>query len=59
MVVKMAIEEGLKELSWPIVKGPRKAGLGSSFSVWGDGAEAADGCEALFAVDSAEVEDTV
>ena len=48
IVEKMAIEEGLKELSRPIVKRPRRPGLGSSFSLWGDGAEAADGREGLF-----------
>lgn len=35
MVTKTAVEEGLKTISAPIVKGGGGAGNGSSFSVWG------------------------
>ena len=31
--MKRAVEEGLKEISWPIVRGPAGGGEGSSFSV--------------------------
>lgn len=35
--MKRAVEEGLKEMSWPIVRGPGIGGEGSWFSVWGMG----------------------
>lgn len=32
-VMKSAVEEGLKEISWPIIRGPVGGGEGSSFWV--------------------------
>lgn len=37
MVVKRAVEEGLKEMSWPMVRVPGRGGEGSWFSVCGMG----------------------
>ncbi len=33
--MKRAVTEGLKRMSWPMVRGPGGGGEGSSFSVWG------------------------
>lgn len=51
MVMERAVEEGLEEMSWPIVRGSGDWGEGVFVFRLGDGTEATGGCEALFAVD--------